>query len=402
MATFTRRELYDLLWSRPRTKVAEQLGVTDTGLGHVCDKYLIPTPARGYWQRKRAGLTVRKSAYVPIEGDDKVRIEIFAVMPKAEDPAAMIVRKIREARQLTGKSGKVLQKRLSAGDALHNGIRKTAEVLRDPDGGLYQTHPLIEAVGRGLCGVKVSYQLVQRTISILQELAFMADLRKIAIGANETCISASVGPDKVTFTLTEHCTWEQVTYDPDQIENAMRRRQREPPLPGPRRKASGGVTVPSGCLRIEFETGPPALQSVWRDKEDDLIESRLDEVLDNIAARIEISRANRIADNERRAAAYQEYLRKENEAAREKTRLKREADIAALVLQAEQDYRRSVEMKEWVAELEARCHGRQEPELQQLLRWTRKQLARHEAAIEPENLVRNLLERGLGCAEPSS
>jgi hypothetical protein len=51
----TRRAMYDLVWSRPMTKVAEDLEISDVALKKICDKHRIPTPPRGYWAKRDAG-----------------------------------------------------------------------------------------------------------------------------------------------------------------------------------------------------------------------------------------------------------------------------------------------------------------------------------------------------------
>lgn len=63
MATkFTRQALYDLLWSKPKTVVAAELGLSDVGLGKICREANIPIPPRGYWARITAG---QKPARIP-------------------------------------------------------------------------------------------------------------------------------------------------------------------------------------------------------------------------------------------------------------------------------------------------------------------------------------------------
>jgi hypothetical protein len=51
----TRRELYDLLWSEPMTKLAEKFGISGVALAKACDRMCVPVPPRGYWARKTAG-----------------------------------------------------------------------------------------------------------------------------------------------------------------------------------------------------------------------------------------------------------------------------------------------------------------------------------------------------------
>jgi hypothetical protein len=53
--TFTRAELYDLVWSRPRTALAKELGVSDVAIGKHCARANVPTPAVGYWAKLSAG-----------------------------------------------------------------------------------------------------------------------------------------------------------------------------------------------------------------------------------------------------------------------------------------------------------------------------------------------------------
>jgi AcrR family transcriptional regulator len=51
----TRRKLYDLVWSRPLSTLAKELGISGTGLAKICDRLLIPYPSRGHWAKARAG-----------------------------------------------------------------------------------------------------------------------------------------------------------------------------------------------------------------------------------------------------------------------------------------------------------------------------------------------------------
>lgn len=54
-AELTREQLYDLIWSRPLSVVARELGISGNGLSKICDRLLIPYPPRGYWARAHAG-----------------------------------------------------------------------------------------------------------------------------------------------------------------------------------------------------------------------------------------------------------------------------------------------------------------------------------------------------------
>lgn len=49
--SFTREELFELVWSKPMSKLAKELGVSDVGLAKACKRAGIPVPGLGYWTR---------------------------------------------------------------------------------------------------------------------------------------------------------------------------------------------------------------------------------------------------------------------------------------------------------------------------------------------------------------
>lgn len=48
---FTRKELYDLVWENPLSKLARKYNLSDNGLRKVCKKLDIPLPKNGHWQK---------------------------------------------------------------------------------------------------------------------------------------------------------------------------------------------------------------------------------------------------------------------------------------------------------------------------------------------------------------
>jgi len=65
----SREQLYDLVWSKPVTAVADRYGLTGTGLAKICKKLRVPVPSRGYWARLQAGHKVPKAPLPsPIRG----------------------------------------------------------------------------------------------------------------------------------------------------------------------------------------------------------------------------------------------------------------------------------------------------------------------------------------------
>jgi hypothetical protein len=76
MATLTRRQLYDLIWSKPMRDAAQELGLSDVGLKKVCTRHRVPVPPQGYWNKVRAGQKPHKILFRDVEDLRLNRIEI--------------------------------------------------------------------------------------------------------------------------------------------------------------------------------------------------------------------------------------------------------------------------------------------------------------------------------------
>lgn len=75
-ADLTRKSLYDLVWSRPLSAVARELGISGNGLSKICDRLLIPYPPRGHWAKAHAGRAPERPPLPPTPGACNDRIVI--------------------------------------------------------------------------------------------------------------------------------------------------------------------------------------------------------------------------------------------------------------------------------------------------------------------------------------
>lgn len=73
----TRQELYELIWSKPMTKVAKDFDVSDVWISKVCKQADIPRPPVGYWQKLEAGKNPEKKPLPPTKllGSDSIHIK---------------------------------------------------------------------------------------------------------------------------------------------------------------------------------------------------------------------------------------------------------------------------------------------------------------------------------------
>jgi hypothetical protein len=73
--TLTRKELYDLVWAEPLSRLAKKYKISDNGLRKICKRMNIPIPAMGYWQKIQYGkqviITKLSAKY---EGKDEITL----------------------------------------------------------------------------------------------------------------------------------------------------------------------------------------------------------------------------------------------------------------------------------------------------------------------------------------
>ena len=58
--TYSREELYDLVWSKPMTSISKEIEIPNYQLNKVCISHNIPVPKAGHWQKIAYGKKVEK------------------------------------------------------------------------------------------------------------------------------------------------------------------------------------------------------------------------------------------------------------------------------------------------------------------------------------------------------
>ncbi len=69
----TREELFALVWERPATEVARELGISNVALGKLCRQLQVPKPPWGYWARVKAGWTPRRPPLAAFRAEVELR-----------------------------------------------------------------------------------------------------------------------------------------------------------------------------------------------------------------------------------------------------------------------------------------------------------------------------------------
>ncbi len=182
--TFTRTELYDLVWSEPLLTLSKKYNISDVGLRKICIRFNIPLPENGHWQKVQYGKKISK---IPLPTVNKEEVITFGIrhensveIVKELSPVKMLQKEIEE--QL--KNILVVPDRLTKPDKL---IISAKEKLNSTDNRIYKG--LISSSYQNL-DIRVSRLNIRRALLFMDTLikALYARKHLIRISQNDTMV----------------------------------------------------------------------------------------------------------------------------------------------------------------------------------------------------------------------
>lgn len=197
----SRRELYDLVWSKPISKLAPEFGLSDRGLAKLCTRHRIPVPPRGYWAKLAAGANVEKTAFLELKDRSLDKVRIQSSIASLPDPVAKLAERQKKERKAQRKAVEdESPSETVAIDKPHKLIAATARYLRNrkPD-----SAGRLAANKEGQCGVVVHKDSVERAIYVLDALARALEDMGLPLEPKEEKMSVTRGADTISFTLVE-------------------------------------------------------------------------------------------------------------------------------------------------------------------------------------------------------
>lgn len=195
---FTRREFYDLVWSKPMIHLAEEFGISDVALHKICRKHNIPNPPLGWWAKKAAGKDVEQIPLPDFESDRPDAITIRSA-PAAEWKTQALEVAEEKARSASPspegrpKRGRVI-------------VRSTMAALRrcKPNGqGLVCVHDA------GLISCSIAKQSIGRLADLLPKLEAAAEVQGFTLTQDDEPSRFSDGTQTVKFEIREGYTREK-------------------------------------------------------------------------------------------------------------------------------------------------------------------------------------------------
>jgi hypothetical protein len=386
-----------LVWSRPMTKVAEDLGISDVALKKICDKHRVPTPPRGYWAKKDAGKPTKQTQFHNTADPQHDHIVIHG----SRNNLAPAVREV-----LNQERGRRKSKPRAASPAefgptaplqdVNPAIAATAKALRKakPD-----ADQVVRANGQDHCGIEVGASSVERTIAILDAIARALDARGLKVEPAGTCIRVALPPDNVTFSLVERIERRDHVPTMEELSREERRRKKQ------ERDARLGIWsygreraypefdfVRTGELSIQIaDEYVRGLCRNWSDGK----RQKIERLVDDIVAGITTYLAGVKAKREQRERWHREWERRQRLAALASAREEREAQrheylkrLAAISTEAD-------ELKSLLARLRDRLPAHPSGEVASMLEWTEGRLVQLEDKLTPDGIASELREREL-------
>lgn len=277
--TFTRQELFDLVWSKPIQQLARDFKLSNVGLAKRCKRRYIPLPPRGYWQKVAVGKrTTRPALPTSPDGVDRITFKIPDDIPPTPDPVITPEVAAWIAREHDPRNTIRVPRSISMYDPLVRKARLSLEkrgVLGVDDGW--------RSAGRDTFNVHVTKPLVGRSCRVLNALIAALKQRNFLILMDTGEPAVNVMGERFKLALSETSKRAAHTPTADDI------RREERGLRSPRKYDY----VPTGrlCLRIEsgFET------IAFEDNEHRQLEEHLNEaILGMVRKVLEVLRPARV------------------------------------------------------------------------------------------------------------
>ena len=74
---FSRKDLYDLVWSDSLTALSKKYNISDNSLRKVCKRMDIPLPDQGHWNKIKAGKKTRVKPFsATSDGEQQLSISL--------------------------------------------------------------------------------------------------------------------------------------------------------------------------------------------------------------------------------------------------------------------------------------------------------------------------------------
>jgi hypothetical protein len=199
--TLTRKELYDLVWSEPLSRLAKRYKISDNGLRKICKRMNIPLPEMGHWQKIQYNKKVT-IAKLPEKYDGKDEIifhEKGSDDAESDSPLAQQRRLVSLIESAKNIELQVSSRLSSRPDKLITSTGNYYEAYRKRHRGNYPSYPEKTSV----LDIEVSEENIPRALRLLDTFIKALRFRNHDVIAERFSTYAIIGDEKVKFRLRE-------------------------------------------------------------------------------------------------------------------------------------------------------------------------------------------------------
>jgi hypothetical protein len=204
--TFTRHQLYDLVWSKPISTLAKQYQVSGTELRKACKKMDIPLPNMGYWQKIQYNKPVLKIE-LPTNyyGIEEVTIKTIVEKNDEEIKESTIKTKLIDEIESNKKLPLKVPSKLKNPDPL---IIKAEIELNGINHDYWSRNGLIQARS-GFIDIKVAPKNFSRALRFLDALIKLLHTRGHEFIVKSDCTCAVVFGEEIKIRFQEKLRFEE-------------------------------------------------------------------------------------------------------------------------------------------------------------------------------------------------
>jgi hypothetical protein len=187
-----REYLYAEVWEQPLTKVAEKYSVSDVAIGKLCRRLKVPLPGRGYWAKKEAGQSLKRTP-LPAFKDPPVicyRRHEPSIKPQLDSTDPELA-KIAEVESRTVHLPTVEHKLVTT-------ARRVLERARTDEYDRAHHPPSSPCID-----IQVSKEFIERALSIMNAILFALEAEGLQVKVSDQSTTVEVFGRTIAFGIEE-------------------------------------------------------------------------------------------------------------------------------------------------------------------------------------------------------
>ena len=319
----SRRELFDLVWSKPVRAVAAELGVSDVAVHKICVKHRIPVPGRGAWAKHAAGMVLKPPRFLELKDSELNTIKVHGSTLAKLPPDVFAAR--QKAREETEARRAQQQTKPSEQIPLLGDLHKLAAQMKEKFGKAKTGGDgFIRISGRSVFSMAVTPANADRVMLFVHRLATEVEARGYSIGPGENALRILADGEAMVVAVAEktdrvpHVITDKETAALRRWEAQRDRKQKRGEFVGTwdKPKFPEWDYVPNGKLTVTINEGDhwDGLRRRFSDTKSHGIEEMIDAIVEGLATLAAAEKAKRAAaEKQRQEWAEQERRRKDYE-----------------------------------------------------------------------------------------